>query len=558
MKVFGIFLVCLFALGLGACRKKSEAVEKEVREAGYEMTVEGWFEVIRGNGVEVMRKMVAGGFDEKTRDSQGLGGLHVAAQSGSTGAAEYLLNRGFSVDVKDSGGRTPMMHAVLSDQTEMVKWLLRQGADPKAKDNEGFMALMLAATHGRAKAVEELAPYHREDLDSALLLASLVGQPEVIDTLTSYGASVYARMEDGRTPLMLAAENGHHEAVAILMDIGASRFATIDSGETAQSFAVAAGHDEIAAMIEKGFGGQQLALESEEEIAEAMDEYLAEFQPDPEESGESALADNGDGAENAEGSQPWNEALPGPDRDGFAMLPGDTDAAGGESGGYQSGKVRTGPEGAAIGAAVGGVVGRIEPGQGSGRRAEVTTLDGARVSNPVSRPIAETGSENGSAQEELPLVMRHFRQRELPVQVKKVSGEIASLRLVGAEPREVEVRAGESIPESRLVVVKVFSRTEAGKLNEGRPMEVGVVEVEDQDSGQRREWVVGRAASSHDPVALVEDGATGQRYLARPGQKFFSEDGREFVVSDVRPSQLVIEEAATGEVRTLRLRGPKG
>jgi hypothetical protein len=108
------------------------------------------------------------------------------------------------------------------------------------------------------------------------------------------------------------------------------------------------------------------------------------------------------------------------------------------------------------------------------------------------------------------------------------------------------------------VVVRVFSRTETGKLNQGQPIEVGVVEVEDKDSGLKREWIAGRSASSHDPVALVEDSATGRRYIAKPGQKFFSDDGREFVVSDVRPSQLVIAETATGEVRTLRLRGPRG
>jgi len=314
-------------------------------------------------------------------------------------------------------------------------------------------------------------------------------------------------------------------------------------------------------MIEKGFGGETLAFESEEEVAEAMEDYLAEFQPDPEESGDSALAANGDGSENAAGAQPWNEALPGQDSGGLAQLDEEAGAAGGEFGGHQSGEGRSGSDGASIGAAAGGIVGRIEPGQGSGRSAEVATLDGARVSNPVSRPTAETGSENasaGSAQEELPLVMRHFRQRELPVQVKEVSGEVASLRLAGTEPREVDVRPGENIPGSRLLVVKVFSRTEVGKLNQGRPIEVGVVEVEDRDSGQRREWVAGRSASSHDPVALVEDAATGRRYIAKPGQKFFSDDGREFVVSDVRPSQLVIEETATGEVRTLRLRGPKG
>ncbi len=95
-------------------------------------------------------------------------------------------------------------------------------------------------------------------------------------------------------------------------------------------------------------------------------------------------------------------------------------------------------------------------------------------------------------------------------------------------------------------------------MNGGESIEIGVVEVEDQQTGQRRDWMAGQPAVSHDPLAMVEDAVTGRRYLAKPGQMFHSEGGRQFVVSDVRPNQVVIEETATGEVRTLGLRGPKG
>jgi hypothetical protein len=96
------------------------------------------------------------------------------------------------------------------------------------------------------------------------------------------------------------------------------------------------------------------------------------------------------------------------------------------------------------------------------------------------------------------------------------------------------------------------------KLNLGQPMEVSVVEVRDSASGASREWISGVPVSAHDPVALVEDAATGQRYTATPGQRFKSADGAEFIVSDVRPNQIIIEDAATGAVQTIPLRGPRG
>jgi hypothetical protein len=129
---------------------------------------------------------------------------------------------------------------------------------------------------------------------------------------------------------------------------------------------------------------------------------------------------------------------------------------------------------------------------------------------------------------------------------------------VGSPTKNAQVKAGEIIPGSSLSVVRVFSRTEQGKLNDGAPIEIGMIEVEDLRRGRRMEWAAGRPATGHDPVALVEDATTRRRYLARPGQKFTSEDGREFIVNDVRPGQLLIEETTSGEVLTLHLRGPKG
>jgi hypothetical protein len=337
-------------------------------------------------------------------------------------------------------------------------------------------------------------------------------------------------MEDGRTPLMLAAQNGHMEAAEMLIDIGASRFATLENGDTAQSMAVAAGHSEIAELIEKGFSGDTLALESDEQVAEAMDEYLDEFDAAPEETvpeGEELAAND-----TAEGGLPWNKPLPGQGQGEFGILPGEPAAEG------------TPRDFAPAGEAL------------SGDRKAASAIEGARIGK-IERSAAQ-GALTDDTDDELPLVMRHYRQRELPVEVKRVSGGVASLRIAGTPAREVDVKTGDRIPGSSLSVIRVFSRTEQGKLNDGAPINVGIVEVEDSRSGRKMEWTEGSPAAGHDPVALVEDSATGRRYVAKPGQTFTSEDGREFVVSDVRPGQVVIEETESGEVRTLRLRGPKG
>ncbi len=473
--------VSVFFLALlPSCKKRGETVKSELGEAGYQLTTEDWFRASRANDVPALKKFISAKFAADARNAEGDSALHAAAAAGAQGAADFLLNCGLAVDLRGAAECTPLMAAVLGDQTEMVRWLLRQGADPSLKDRDGFKPLMLAVREGRPAAVGELAAYHREDLDSALLLAALVGRADVIDALTNFGASVYARMEDGRTPLMIAAENGHADAVKLLIDIGASRFTSDPDGRTAADLATTSGHPEIAALISRDPLPAELALESPAEIAKSMD----------------ASVDVG------------NSGEAGPPR--AASMP----------------------------------------------------IDGETLSSPVASQAKPKSPAAGSAVREPfpmpPLVMRHYREKEVPVSVKSVAGDTATVRIAGAPTREVSVRVGESIPGSNLIIVRVHRRMEDSKLSLGRPAEISVVEVRDRSTGSTREWISGVPAKAHDPVALVEDAATGKRYLASPGQRFKGADGAEYLISDVRPNQMIIQEVASGAVQTIPLRGARG
>jgi hypothetical protein len=99
---------------------------------------------------------------------------------------------------------------------------------------------------------------------------------------------------------------------------------------------------------------------------------------------------------------------------------------------------------------------------------------------------------------------------------------------------------------------------EDSKVNLDKPSEISVVEVRDALSGETREWISNFPSEANDPTALVEDSATGKRYIASPGQRFKGADGAEYLISDVRPNQMVISNVASGAVRTIPLRGPRG
>lgn len=496
--------VLVAGFAIPACKDRKANASSDLKDAGFSMTAEDWFRACRENNVEAMKRFLTGGFSKETKDEKGNSALHAAAEADAQSAARFLLDKGMAIDSRGHGGRTPLMTAVISNKPRMVKWLLQQGADPKLKDEENFKALMLAVREGSAGSVAELAAYDREDLDSALLLAALLGKADVIDALTNYGASVYARMEDGRTPLMVAAENGHQEAVQLLLDIGASRYTTDVSGKTAALLAAEAGHPEIVGMINLEPSANELALTSPEAIAADMDSFVAaaegEEEPVPADNTSASTLPRHSGSSSAKNKRSASKPIEG-------MVLGHQDGA-----------------------------------------------SGAHITEKNAESASPTAVRNTP-----PVIMRYYRETDVPIEVTGVSGDGAILRISGSKRRETTVKTGQNIPGSNsLYVLRVKRRMEDSKLSGGHPMEVAVVEVADRKSGQTREWISGRPSTAHDPIALVEDSVTGMRYTARPGQKFKSADGREFLITDVRPSQIVIEDLSDGAVETVTLVGPRG
>ncbi|MEK7953172.1 ankyrin repeat domain-containing protein [Luteolibacter soli] len=479
-------------LCLTNCKSREESAKKELKDSGYDLTPEAFFRAAESDDVKALDKLIANGIAADTKNADGDTALHAAAGAGMKKSASFLLDRKIPVDVTGAEGRTPLMVAVMRGTPEMVRYLISQKADPQKKDGQGYKPLMLAVREGRADMIGELAPYDREKLDDALLAASLEGKASVIDALTNYGASIYARMDDGRTPLMLAAQNGQIEAVDMLLEIGANRFSMDDEGRIAADIAREAGHEELALRLSEVPRKDEFALEEPADLGAEMLAKVVEKRAEP--------------------TNPESVKSKG--------LPSGTPVAG--QGGGAAG---TPPDEAAP-----------------------AMLDGVVLESP------EAGKNPPADAAKSPVVMRAYRQTDLPLRVESVKGEVATMRFSGGGVKEVP--QGEAIPGTRLKVIRVQHRMRDLK-DEGGATEVSVVEVEDTANGRKRELISGVESTAHDPLALVEDGQ-GRHFVARAGQKFRGADGTEYVVTAVRPNQMVIENRSKGEVITVPLRGPRG
>jgi hypothetical protein len=428
-----------------------------------------------------------------------------ASRGNDAAVLKKFVSGKFPVDTRDPVGDSALHAAAAGGAQASADYLLTQGLSVDLRGGMARTSLMAAVLADQTQMVRWLlrqgADPRLKDKEGfrPLMLAVREGKSGSVGELASYA-------------LLLASLVGRADVIDALTNFGASVYAQMLDGRTALMIAAENGHVEAVTLL--------------------LDIGASRFTADPEGRTAADLATAAGHPEIAalilRDPQPGDLALDSPVEIAESM-----DAFVDEAVAKGSGALH--PDDTPAAAAV--------------SRTATKPIAGEKLSEPVS---------DGSPFPMPPLVMRHFREKELPVKVGKVQGDVATLTLTGAANRELKVRVGDKIPGSSMVVVRVRRRMEVSKVNPEGSAEISVVEVRDQSTGAIREWISGVPTTAHDPVALVEDAATGRRYLASPGQRFTGADGSEYLISDVRPNQMVIQETVSGEVWTIPLRGPRG
>jgi ankyrin repeat protein len=79
----------------------------------------------------------------------GFSALHLAAAKGRERICRYLVqDLGFPVDARSSSGESPLVLAARSGDTASAAYLLERGGDPRSPDTHGQTPLHWAAFHG--------------------------------------------------------------------------------------------------------------------------------------------------------------------------------------------------------------------------------------------------------------------------------------------------------------------------------------------------------------------------------------------------------------------------
>ncbi|MEJ6570427.1 MAG: ankyrin repeat domain-containing protein [Akkermansiaceae bacterium] len=490
--------LCISPLLIVACGDKKEQATKELETSGYQATPADFLRASENGDIRALELFVKQGMDLNTKDDNGWTALHLAARGKRQESVAFLLEAGMDIETPGLDGVTPMMLAAREGNHTMVRYLLKQGSKAELKDKKNRSSLILAVEGGHAACVEEIAPYSRNQLDTALLYAASQDKHQVIEALTSFGASVYVRHEGGMTPLMLAAEKGYLDTVKSLLENGANRYAVNEHGWTAAQVAEAANQISIAKLLNQNPDVTELAI-NEPTIEEGI-----------------------------EWTEPVVAAADMPQTDGDASITGEPTDEPTED------PVVT-PTGTLVAA---------------------TTPSKKHLPFIAGKTIASKGATPDDVAKDL--AMLDYKEKPLPLMVEKTTprasgGSEAQVRMLYGDQKKVTVKEGDTIPATQFKVISIRRMLNHSKITDGQPTDVSVVEIEDTNTGKRRKMTARIPASASEPWAVLRSKSSGRAYAARTGQHFRTADGQSYTVSDVRPNQIILTHDETGEATTIPL-----
>ncbi|MFT5188402.1 MAG: ankyrin repeat protein [Verrucomicrobiales bacterium] len=501
-------LSLLLALGLfiplTACRDTEETALDHLNERGYGFAVSEFHRAAAIGDLESVRQFLEGGMAVDVEDDELQTAFLRAAAEDQDEMVRMLIDAGAKPDQRLADGQTMLMKVAgrKAEDLHLLDFLLERHADVKASDSAGMTPLTIAALSGNVDVVRRLALRDVRSIDKSLMLSSSQGHTHCMEALIEQGAYVNCRSHDNQTPLMYAAGKGHQEAVQLLLRHHANRFALDDEDMSAADRAEVANQPELAVLLRDTSDLIPPDVPANNEFLPSLDGQLIALFSSSVPLGYPTL-------DPIEPDRP----LLDPVGETTTELPPTAVSASGSSSKETSNVEQPRP---------------------------AATTSASASTKPVQVDVREE------------IQLGRFEERFKSVLVTEVIGEKAKVRLLHrpVEQGFVMVIVGERIPDTSYEVTKVTKRMRTAKG--GGTVDVSEVLTRDTRRQTEQRFVRGSLPRDEDTHLVVETKRSQERFAARLGDVFtVAETKDQFMVTDIRPHQLLLRNESTGEILTI-------
>uniref|UniRef100_K1QU13 Ankyrin-1 n=1 Tax=Magallana gigas TaxID=29159 RepID=K1QU13_MAGGI len=198
--------------------------------------------------------------DQRPRE---LACLHLAAYYGFTDLVRLYLKfgerHGISVDFLNEKKDTALLWATKCGHVDTVKCLLSLGADPNKGNDKGSTAFYWAIRYEHTDIVclllnntqtkVDIKKERKSGLRAPIVLASAIGNNEIVKLLLKHGADPNHEITGGQTPLHHACKEGHTDVVRTLLEFKADFTVKNARGDNALLLAGQLGNTDIVSIL---------------------------------------------------------------------------------------------------------------------------------------------------------------------------------------------------------------------------------------------------------------------------------------------------------------------
>ncbi len=537
-----LLLGVLFSLA--SCGDPAVRARKKLEDNNIPFSVDDFVHSAGRGDAESVRLFVDAGIDVGAQDIDGYTALIRAAEEGHVEVVQALIAAGANVDAQGVDGVSALMQAAYYDRLEVVRILLDAKADVRPVDEKDWTAFMKAVYRGNQRIVELMLPHSADEGGKALVLAAVMGNAKVLQTLLNGGVSPDAGVDRGQTALMIAASRNNEEIVRILLSRGAQALAADTNGQTASMIAASKGHRSLARLLIEAEQGKTVAM---------LDPSTASAStPTP--------------------AAPTASPTPTPEAPPPSELPQDsaTDKA--------------------VKMAVSDPVAPTQERESSSPT-PTPPVETALISIPTPTPLPETELSPRPAQESIPVPIAPIKQPEVIAAESSPSFEdlveeaplspssvdpsaLPKMRLIDFQESQIPVllsgvnagigefvlmasgdrtyaREGDVIPGTNFTVVSLRSRRIIDK--DGSPVDASEARVRERGGREHRLVKDLPARASRSAAVLAIEGHS-QNITVRTGEEFFlqSDPVNMYRVVDLRSDGAVLQLVETGETFTVR------